>query len=445
MTAWRWVCRRGGSGPSRWPRSWHVSREAADVRVVFTDHTTVPGGAQLALSRLLAASAGWDASLVVPRGPLGAYAALSRGGPVGVVRAGPTLRPGAGSAELHSQVRHALDVMRQVGALVLRQEVRRADVLYANSARSAVYTTVVGALLRKPVVVHLRDAVSRQALGTTGYKAMTRLVLPRAAAVVANSRYTLELAERCAPLSGLTSVIHSPVGDVSSGEPPAPRLKVERIGMVARISPWKGQDLLIKAFALAYPGEDVTLHLAGAPLFGESDHLARLRQLATELGVAERVVFHGHVRDVGAFIDSLDIAVQCSTQPEPLGQNVLQYLTRGRPVVAMAEGGPLELVGDGVTGVLIPPRDVEALVIALQGLSGPEVRRSLSNAARGSALAVQGEALHRTHDLLSAVLDREFAFRRYSSWCRNSGFDAFPCVRLAEWAAASVYRRARPR
>lgn len=377
------------------------------MRVVFVDHTTVPGGAQLALARLLTADtdadAVWDATLVVPRGPLGAYASLSRSGRVRVVRAGPALRPGAGSAGLRSQLRHALDVLRQVGALVLRREVRRADVLYANSARSAVYATVVAALLRKPVVVHLRDTVSREALGTAGYAVTIRLVLPRAAAVVANSRYTLEAARRCARLPRLTSVIYSPAGELPTVEPPALRLEVERVGMVARISPWKGQELLIKAFALAFPSESVTLHLAGAPLFGESGHLDLLRRLAAELGITNRVVFHGHVQDVDAFVDGLDIAVQCSVQPEPLGQNVLQYLARGRPIVAMAEGGPLELVDDGVTGILIPPRDVEVLAAALQGLSSYEVRRPLGAAARASVLAGQGEALRRTRDLMNAV------------------------------------------
>ena len=374
------------------------------MRVVFVDHTTVPGGAQLALARLLTAGAGGDSTLVVPRGPLGAYAAVSRSGLVRVVRAGPALRPGAGSAGLRAQLRNALDVLRQVGALAVRREVRRAEVLYANSARSAVYTTVVGALLHTPVVVHLRDVVSRQALGRAGYAVTTRLVLPRAAAVVANSRYTLELAERGARLPDLRVVIHSPAGDLHTDEPLPPRPVVERIGMVARISPWKGQDLLIEAFARALPAGNVTLHFAGAPLFGETEHLDELHRLATELGVAERVVFHGHVEDVGGFIDSLDIAVQCSVQPEPLGQNVLQYLARGRPIVAMAEGGPLELVDDGVTGILIPPRDVEALAAALQGLTAHEVRRSLGTAARGSALALQCEASRRTHDLLDAVV-----------------------------------------
>jgi glycosyltransferase involved in cell wall biosynthesis len=379
------------------------------VRVVFVDHTTVPGGAQLALARLLTADTGtdadWDATLVVPRGPLGAYAALSRSGRVRLVRAGPALRPGAGTAGARSQLRHALDVLRQVGALAVRREVRRADVLYANSARSAVYTTVVAAVLRKPVVVHLRDTVSREALGTAGYAVTTRLVLPRAAAVVANSRYTLEVAQRGARLPDLTAVIRSPVGD-HPAEPPPPRERVERIGMVARISPWKGQDLLIEAFARAFTTGDVTLHLAGAPLFGEEDHRDALRQRATELGVADRVALHGHVEDVGAFIDSLDIAVQCSVQPEPLGQNVLQYLARGRPLVAAAEGGPLELVQDGVTGLLVPPRDVDALAGALRALADDHALRVRLGTAALAAARQAGDAPRRTRDLLEQVVRR---------------------------------------
>ncbi|GAA4287448.1 glycosyltransferase family 4 protein [Georgenia daeguensis] len=371
------------------------------LRVVFLDHTTSHGGAQLALARLLAAGAGWDATVVVPRGPLGAYAGL--GGQV-VRQTGPPHRPGAIGGAALAQARNAGAVLRQVAALVAEREVRGADVLYANSARSAVYTALTASVLRVPFVVHLRDAVTPEALGRWGFAAMTRLVLPRAAGVVANSRHTLGVAAAAAPLPALRAVVPSPVGDMFDPPPPPPRARVERVGMVARIAPWKGQVLLLDAFARAFPGGDVTLHLAGAPLFGEEDYLARLRERARELGVADRLALHGHVEDVRGFVDSLDIAVHCATAPEPLGQNVLQYLARGRAIVAADEGGPAELVRDGDTGLLVAPRDPAALAVALRRLAADgDLRQALARRAAAAPVPHADELATSTEEFLSRV------------------------------------------
>jgi len=371
------------------------------LRVVFLDHTTSPGGAQLALARLLAAGAGWDATVVVPRGPLGAYSGL--GGQV-VRQAGPPHRPGAIGGGAGAQARNAVAVLRQVAALVAVREVRAADVLYANSARSAVYTALTASVLRVPFVVHLRDAVTPEALGRWGLAAMTRLVLPRAAGVVANSRYTLGVAAAAAPLPTLRVVVPSPVGDMFDPPPPPPRARVERVGMVARIAPWKGQALLLDAFARAFPDGDVTLHLAGAPLFGEEKYRNHLRERAGELGVAHRVTLHGHVEDVRGFVDSLDIAVHCATAPEPLGQNVLQYLARGRAVVAAREGGPAELVRDGETGVLVTPRDPAALAVALRTLAADgQLRQALARRAAAAPVPDADELATATAEFLSRV------------------------------------------
>jgi len=374
------------------------------LRVAFLDHTTLPGGAQLALARLLrAGGTQWEATVVVPRGPRGAYADLGDEGRVRHV--GPRQLPGAISGGSAAQVRNAADVLRQVAALITVPEVRSAHVLYANSARSAVYAALTASVLRLPFVVHLRDAVSPEALGPGGYAAMTRLVLPRAAGLVTNSRYTLGVAATAAPLPELRAVIPSPIGEMFDPPPPPPRDRVERVGMVARIAPWKGQELLMDAFARAFPDGDVTLHLAGAPLFGEEEHLELLGLRAAELGVAGRVVMEGHVKDVRGFIDSLDIAVHCAVKPEPMGQNVLQYLARGRALVAAAEGGPAEVVDDGVTGVLVPPRDAGALADALRALASDAVsRRTLARGAAQAPVGREGELADRTAEFLNRVV-----------------------------------------
>ena len=242
-------------------------------------------------------------------------------------------------------------------------------------ARSAAYGALAVVGSRKPFVVHLRDTVDRTALGGVGYRLMSRLVLPRADGVVANSRMTLQTALPFLRPRAVTTVIPSASGLRPVSVDPGPRgTGPLRVGMLARIDPWKGQALLIDAFAAAF-ADDAVLEIAGSAPFGHERHLDDLRAQAERLGVADRVVLLGHVDDVGALLERWDIAVQYSTRPEPLGQNVLQYLASGRTMVVADEGGPVEWVEDDVNGLRVPPRDMAALTDALRRLAEDPARR----------------------------------------------------------------------
>jgi glycosyltransferase involved in cell wall biosynthesis len=85
---------------------------------------------------------------------------------------------------------------------------------------------------------------------------------------------------------------------------------------------------------------------------------------AATLGVAHRVVFTGRREDVPAVTAALDVAVLPSYR-EAQGLSVLEALAMSRPVVASNVGGIPEMISDGVTGLLVPPRDPDALAAAI--------------------------------------------------------------------------------
>ena len=227
---------------------------------------------------------------------------------------------------------------------------------------------VAGALTRTPFVVHIRDLITEDAIGGPATQLMRRFVLPRAAGIIANSRATLETVLPYVR-TDVVEVIPSPSGlhpvDPAHVAVPA---TVARIGLVARIDPWKGQELLLRAFASACPDGGARLVFFGGPSFGHEEFLRDLNALARELGVEERVEFAGHSSDIAAAIDSLDVCVQCSLRPEPLGQNVLQYLSAGKPTIVSGEGGPAEWVADRDNGLVFAPREVESLAAAIRTL-----------------------------------------------------------------------------
>jgi glycosyltransferase involved in cell wall biosynthesis len=154
------------------------------------------------------------------------------------------------------------------------------------------------------------------------------------------------------------------------------------VGSFSRLSPWKGQHLLIEAL-VRLPG--VGALLSGAPLFGEEAYAASLHERARALGVADRVRFLGQRDDVPLLMRCVDVVVHSPTAPEPFGRVVLEALLAGRPLVAARDGGTLEIVTDGENGLLFPPGDAAALADA--------VARLLADPAHAAALAERGQAL----------------------------------------------------
>lgn len=353
------------------------------LAVLHLDHTDARGGAEYALLRILIAPHDWRPLVLLP-GPigcdLGTYAPLLLVKDVSVRRLGPAQNPGANRATPVVLARMIARALGQSMAIRFSKEFRTARLVHTNTSRAAVYGAVACIFSRTPLVVHLRDAVNRNALGGAGFHMLTRLALRRATGVIANSTSTLETARRYLARDAHVVVIPSAAGLRDRPRPvPAEAStatsSVARVGMLARIDPWKGQAQLIRAFARSFAGAKVRLILAGEPAFGHADYLVELKALANQLGVAEQVDFVGHIEDVNALIDSLDVCVQASTRAEPLGQNILQYLSAGKTVIATAEGGPAEWIRDGHNGLLVEPRSVDALAAALSRVASDHALR----------------------------------------------------------------------
>ncbi len=116
---------------------------------------------------------------------------------------------------------------------------------------------------------------------------------------------------------------------------------------------------------------------------------------ARELGVADRVELRGRVEraDVPALLRSADVVV-CVPWYEPFGIVPLEAMACGRPVVASAVGGLIDTVVDGVTGVHVPPREVDRLATAIGGCWPTRVseRRWHERASIASATSTDGIA-----------------------------------------------------
>ena len=159
-----------------------------------------------------------------------------------------------------------------------------------------------------------------------------------------------------------------------------------RVAMVGRLDPVKGHADFLAAAALILPRYPQTrFTIAGRP---ETIARSDLQRQARDLGLGNAVEITGHLDDIAALHRLAGIGVVASTGSEAVSRVTLEWLAAGRPVVATSVGGIPELVDDGRTGFLVPPRDPAALAEAIGVLLAHDARRrAMGEAARADAAA----------------------------------------------------------
>jgi L-malate glycosyltransferase len=162
------------------------------------------------------------------------------------------------------------------------------------------------------------------------------------------------------------------------------------IGIIGRVDPEKGIDVLVEAVAAL--DDDLAgtrLAVVGAPFTGGEDAARALMDDAVRR-LGDRVRFVPPRADVVPVLRALDVLVNAS-RAEPFGLTVLEAQAAGVPVVATRAGGIPEFVEHGRTGLLVEPGEPSAMAVALgELLRSPALSRDLVTRARASAEAAYG-------------------------------------------------------
>jgi glycosyltransferase involved in cell wall biosynthesis len=267
------------------------------------------------------------------------------------------------------------------------------DIVYCNSLKSDLLGGIAARIARVPVIWHVRDRIADDYLPPRVASFFRWMCYRVPDCVVANSRATLRtLRSDNGTVLSNAHVIHGGVqvgphephscggdsepnmGDGTAGVSPAAcPLQQEAapplVGLVGRIAPWKGQHVFLRAaarVALRFP--KARFQVIGSSLFDEASYEREVRELARELGIAERVEFTGFCTDPGSLISKLDVLVHASTTGEPFGQVIIEGMAAGKPVVATDGGGVPEIVVPGHTGLLVPMGDPDAMALAIESL-----------------------------------------------------------------------------
>jgi len=149
---------------------------------------------------------------------------------------------------------------------------------------------------------------------------------------------------------------------------------------MGRLHRSKGHDVLLAALT-RLPG----VH---AVIAGDGPERAALMDLARQAGVADRAHFLGWRHDTAELLAACDVLV-CPSRSEPLGNQILEAFSAGRPVVAAMAEGPAELLGAGARGILVPVDSAIALAAGIEGM--------LNNRAMAQSTAAAGRAYVQAH------------------------------------------------
>jgi glycosyltransferase involved in cell wall biosynthesis len=365
---------------------------AASMRVLAIDQSGVLGGAELSLLEIVKTLRARIQVVLFDDGPF--RVALGHAGvKADVLDSGALrhVRKQGGKLPKGQALKGLASLVRATAA-----RARNADVIYANTQRAMVIGAVAGRLTRKPVVWHLRDIVSAEHFGRKQLAIIKWCAKFGLAHVIANSAASVRAfadltnfdSKRIdVVFNGISDAPFEALRDVSQSVLRA-RLGLPDnaflVGSFSRLARWKGQHVLLEAMLL---NPQMHAVLVGAPLFGEDEYEAELHAFVATHDIGERVHFLGFQHDIAACMCAVDVVAHTSITPEPFGRVIVEGMLAQRPVVAARAGGVIEIIEDGVDGLLCEPGDAFALAHTLTLLqSHASLRDRLVTAGYRTAL-----------------------------------------------------------
>jgi glycosyltransferase involved in cell wall biosynthesis len=299
----------------------------------------------------------------------------------------------------------------------LRQALRNGspDLLHLHMPNPSCFAALASPRARTlPWIVHWHADVSpempdwRVRAAYRLYRPFERAVLARASAIVVTSLAYAQASVALAPWKAKLHVVPLGIGaaqpgTASSADWPSPgSLKLLSVG---RLSHYKGHAVLLEAMART-PGSSLML-------VGKGEESARLRALAASLDIENRVSFVGEIddADLQALYAAADLFVLPSLdRSEAFGLVLVEAMRAGLATVAsdIPGSGTGQVIEDAESGILVPPRNPQALAHALERARDPSLRQRLGEAGRlrWQARFTLEKSAQAILQLYRAVLDR---------------------------------------
>ena len=383
------------------------------MKILFLDQSPKLGGAELCLADIAQQFGNTSLVGVFAEGPFPEYL-RTRNTAVSVLSE-HTLQVQKDSGLLAGvkSLNRLIPLVKTVATLA-----RQYDVIYANTQKALVVGALASIISGRPSVYHLHDIVSSDHFSAINRRIIVTLA-NQAALVIANSQASREAFLQAGGKAKRVRVVYNGFSlktytrggahqesfqpDLLSGMTaaqgqPSPFI----VGHFSRLSPWKGQHVLIEA--LQYCSENVIAVLVGDALFGEESYVSQLQQQVKLLKLEHRVKFLGFRSDIPQLMAACDLVAHTSTTPEPFGRVIVEAMLCGTPAVAAAAGGAMELIDHGHTGWLTPPGDAQKLAHVISTCQrDPSWANTLAQTAQ--TLAHQRFSLDTTNSQITRLLE----------------------------------------
>jgi glycosyltransferase involved in cell wall biosynthesis len=304
--------------------------------------------------------------------------------------------------------------VRRLGALLQQQS---PDVLLTKGLQSHFIGGFAARRVRIPCVWHVQDLISDRSFGI--YRRIFSLAASRLPQQI--------IVDGRAIKDQLPESIHSRVSVVHNGvdttvfctERDGSAVRCELgigpdqlvIGHTGRMTPWKGQHYLIDAFAkIAREFPNAVLLLVGSPVFDHDGYESRLRAMAREYQLADRIIFAGYRHDLPNVLAAMDVFAFTSIEKDTTPLALLSAMSSGLPIVAFDIEGVREICGDEQSFPVVPVGDSKALAQSLSSLIGNQALR-LRLGENAHRLAEQKFSLERYVSNMELALTNSFEFQ----------------------------------
>lgn len=292
------------------------------------------------------------------------------------------------------------------------------DLVYTNTV--AVFAGSLYALLaRRPHVWHIREILAGSPALTRGFRAIVSALSRR---IICNSNQTFAWIELPRSRERCRVVWNGVAAATPLGRRDAERQQrgwEDRIvfALAGRLNAWKGQPLALAAFERVHAelGDRVALWLVGSPFAGQEHFEQALKAQIAASPAREAVRLEVFRPDVEAVWEGADVVLVPSTDPEPFGRVAIEAMAFARPVIAAAHGGLLDIITSEESGLLVAPRDEQALAAAMRRLAtDDELRARLGGQAQRrqqQVFSVEAYAQSVTNILIEAIDDSQAPVR----------------------------------
>jgi glycosyltransferase involved in cell wall biosynthesis len=363
------------------------------TRILFLHHTAIVGGAEL---HLLAVARHFRETSTVVLFAEGPFRQLLETAGVAVrVLPSKWAARGLRRANPRYTAGNVAEVIRL--AWLTARAARDADLIYVNSPKALLVSSIARLVRRKPLFWFLHDLLDETHFSPRTIRLLVTAANRSTVRVLANSKATAAGFVSAGGRSDLVRVVYDGLdaapftntgADLDALRAELGQTALPVLGVFGRVTRWKGHDVVLRAL--------VKVPSLMAVFAGEEEDRAfghELRLLAAKLGIADRVRFLGFRKDVPQLMRAVDCIVHISIDPEPFGRVVVEGMLAGRPVIATGAGGVPEIMEDGVSGILIAPGSPDELADALlRILSDPESAAQMAANGQARALALFSEA-----------------------------------------------------